>query len=288
MGSSPTSGYVFFLTNSHVLLHCLFLLRVSGRPVIAHGPWMVSKDQRLGALGGLVGLGQSRCGASRSTHFVPWLPAFRASRCRARHGAWNPAACRLQHTSAPTARTVSQYRSRARDRDDFITSSHALRFPAPLLIGPLASCIFFRPQQTRATLAPASPHRPASCSPQDTQHDVDPTTSHGPGHDPRHKEDSQAQGLWYAARRLRRAARPHSPTLLLGGPGLTAMAPHRLRRLGRLDRVHDQPRQQAQKDGEICEKRPPDIIEWSRRVQGGSLTPGPAPLGETPRADPPR
>lgn len=84
------------------------------------------------------------------------------------------------------------------------------------------------------------------------------------------------------------AARPHPPTLLLGGPGLTAMAPRRLRRLGRLDRVHDQPRQQAQKDGEICEKRPPDIIEWSRRVQGGLLTPGPAPLGETPRADPPR
>lgn len=144
------------------------------------------------------------------------------------------------------------------------------------------------PTDTRDPRPGLSPHRPASCSPQDTQHDVDPTTSHGPGHDPRHKEDSQAQGLWYAARRLRRAARPHPPTLLLGGPGLTAMAPHRLRRLGRLDRVHDQPRQQAQKDGEICEKRPPDIIEWSRRVQGGSLTPGPAPLGETPRADPPR
>lgn len=120
--------------------------------------------------------------------------------------AWNPAACRLQHTSAPTARTVSP---RARDRDHFTTSNHALRLPAPLLIDPLASCIFFRPQQTRCDPRPASPpigKLPAL--PQDTQHNVDPTTSHGPGHDPRHQEDSQAQGLWYAARRLRRPPPP--------------------------------------------------------------------------------
>lgn len=174
---------------------------------MAHEP-MVSKDQRLGLWVGVWGW-DNRVVEYQGRHILcRGCPPF-AHPAVARHGPWNPAACRLQHTSAPTARTVSQSRPRARDPDRFITSSHALRLPAPLLIGPLASCIFFRPQQTRCDPRPdLSPHRPTSCSPRDTQHNVDPTTSHGPGHDPRHKEDSQAQGLWYAARRSRRPPTP--------------------------------------------------------------------------------
>lgn len=172
---------------------------------MAHEP-MVSKDQRLGLWVGVWGW-DNRVVENQGRHILcRGCPPF-AHPAVAR--AMGPGTRQLVACNTPAHPLSGPSRPRARDPDHFITSSHALRLPAPLLIDPLASCIFFRPQQTRCDPRPGlSPHRPTSCSPRDTQHNVDPTTSHGPGHDPRHKEDSQAQGLWYAARRSRRPATP--------------------------------------------------------------------------------
>lgn len=251
---------------------------------MVHGTWMVSNDQRLGLWVGLWGWDNCVVENQRSTHFVPWLPAFRASRCRARHG---PGTRQLVACNTPAHHCQDRLPQSPRSRP----LHHEQSCPAAASASADRSSrlLHFLPAPTD-TLRPSpglSPHRQTSCSSPRT-HSTMSTQQQAMVLDTilaiKRTLKRKAYGMQLAAC----AARPHPPTLLLGGPGLTAMAPRRLRRLGRLDRVHDQPRQQAQKDGEICEKRPPDIIEWSRRVQGGLLTPGPAPLGETPRADPPR
>lgn len=169
---------------------------------MVHGTWMVLNDQRLGLWVGLWGW-DNRVVENQGRHILcRGCPPF-AHPAVARAMGLEPGSLSL----ATHQRTHCQDRlPRARDRDHFTTSNHALRLPAPLLIDPLASCIFFRPQQTRCD--PRPPSANFLLFPQDTQHNVDPTTSHGPGHDPRHQEDSQAQGLWYAARRLRRPPPP--------------------------------------------------------------------------------
>lgn len=196
-----------FLTNSNTLYRCLIF--ASGFKAVGHGPWSMGHEwcrMIKGWGSGWAGLWgwDNRVVENQGRHIL----------CRGCPPFAHPAVARAMGLEPGSLSLATHQRTQVSaqsPRDRILHHEQSCPAAASASADRSSRLLHFLPAPTD-TLRPSPRPLPPSAnfllSPQDTQHNVDPTTSHGPGHDPRHKEDSQAQGLWYATRRLRRPPPP--------------------------------------------------------------------------------